>query len=136
MNPLDRLEEIVEALRVFGDEENAAWLGQAVQQHLRNAVPLDLALGLKVDSKGRSARFQRLRREVADHLRTALQYCDGNLSRLGSVVSAYDRRKSFACLPQASSHDLQRAIRNAFATGLTVPKSGQSIGRLLRSEPK
>lgn len=136
MNPIDRLDAIVETLRVFGDEENAAWLGEAVRKHLRDDVSLDKSLGLTGDTTGRSVRFRRLRRDVAKYLRTALQHCDGNLARLASVVASYDKRKSFVCSPQASLPALQQAIRAAFAVGLPVPKSGQSIGRLLRSEPE
>lgn len=135
-NPLDRLEAIVSALRTVGDDENAAWLAQAAKLHLYDDVSLDVSLGLKGGSTGRSARFRRLRRDVADHLRTALQHCDGNLARLAEVVASYAKRRSWVCLPQAQIPTLQRAIAAAFATGLTVPQTGQGIGRLLRSEPE
>lgn len=135
-NPLDRLEAIASTLRAIGDDENAAWLLQAVKAHLYDDVSLDVSIGLKGGSTGRSARFRRLRRDVADHLRTALRHCDGNLARLADVVASYAKRRSWVCSPQAQIPALQLAITAAFATGLAVPQTGQGIGRLLRSEPE
>lgn len=135
-NPIDRLDAIVSTLRTIGDDENAAWLAQAVKLHLYDDVSLDVSLGLKGGSTGRSARFRRLRRDVANHLRTALQYCDGNKARLASVVASYSKRGSWVCSPHAAMPALQQAIAAAFATGLRVPKDGQSIGKLLRNEPE
>lgn len=90
-NPIDRLQIVVEQLRVGGADEEADWLDAALARHIRTGESLDVLLGL-AGRLGRSPRFGYLLRQRNFHLREALWHCDGDRHRLAEEIARFETR--------------------------------------------
>lgn len=124
--PIERLLRASAVLQRV-DPEVGAWLSSAINMHVREGVSLDSCLGL-ARPKGRSARFEFLRRHRDQSLALALAELDQDHERLAAEIRKFETRVPDhvreAAQPPADWPDWRKAIHAAYRLGMGLRRQG------------
>lgn len=137
-NPIDRLQIVVEQLRIVGADDDAVWLDDALARHIRTGESFDALLGL-AGRLGRSPRFGYLLRQRNFHLREALWHCDGDLHRLAEEIARFETRLWPRWRYQAEADPTWPAVRREIFAAFrimpsSVPSTADGLRKALRAK--